>query len=103
MELKEALAICKETSEGLRRWGVKNYQTGHYTPSQVLEALQVMYEERDKAVMSIQSADREEITKLRKELSLSKAREGRASKRYETLKNKAEDTAARLEQLQRSV
>lgn len=103
MELKEALLICKETAEGLKRWGYKNYQTGHYSGAQVLEALQVMYEERDQAVMSIQSADREAITKLRKDLSLSKAREGRAAKRYETLKKRAEDAEARLEQLQRSV
>lgn len=82
MEIEQAVVIAKEIADGVERWGAKNYQCGPRSQHEVVEALSALWTAYEQG----SGEQKEEIAKLRKELSLSKAREGRARKAAERAK-----------------
>jgi hypothetical protein len=86
MTLEQAQEIAREVTEGVIRWGAKNYGTGIYTPIQLAEAITAL---STAAVQpDIVEALRQENKVLKKDLSLCKAREGKARKELKELKDK---------------
>lgn len=74
--------IARAVTEGVARWGSKNYGTGEFHPDEVVEALAVIYHKYAQMPTLDDVEDMQtELKKLRKDLALSKAREAKARKR----------------------
>ncbi len=78
-----AREIAQAVARGVERWGAKNYGTGEFHLHQILDAVV----ELDRQLTEMGTVEQweeaqEELKRLRKELSLAKAREGKRRKAF---------------------
>jgi septal ring factor EnvC (AmiA/AmiB activator) len=82
----DAKAIVQDVLEGRMRFG-EMYGLGTFSPSQILNALVELHEEG----LLLADANSEELTKVKRQLTASKAREAKLKKQIEKLKEEKGD------------
>lgn len=75
--------VAKTVTEGIRRWGAKNYGTGEFSLAEVVNALVFLWGQQEERESDTILELREKLKLANKQLAAAKAREARAKKRTE--------------------
>ena len=87
MNIEEAQSVVAEVIEGRRRWGI-SYGSGAFSLSQITEALVTVADElgdQDGIAAAAVQVKQDELTKVKRQLTASKAREAKLKKKIAEL------------------